>query len=117
MERHLGRELEAERPRRPLKRLQCYAHGHEGAWEAICVDLDIAVQGSSLDEVRALLDVAIQSYCEDAIAEDRETAVRLLNRRAPFSVRFRLALDYLAHTLRKNGDDELKAGFDVACPA
>ena len=43
----------------------CYAHGHEGGWQAICVDLDIAVDGTSLQEVRASLATSIDLYLED----------------------------------------------------
>ena len=38
-----------------MKRLLCFAEGKEGDWEGICVDLDIAVQGASFNEVCELL--------------------------------------------------------------
>jgi len=99
--------------------LQCFAHGQNGRWEAICVDLDIAVEGSSLEDVRSRLTAAIDSYVEDASREDVRTAARLLNRRAPFLVRLRLALDYALHAARarRSGGEDLKAGFDLPCPA
>ena len=31
--------------------VRCYAKGHTGDWEAICLDLDIAVQGESFEDV------------------------------------------------------------------
>ena len=33
------------------KLLRCYAERHHGQWEAFCLDFDIAVQGSSFEEV------------------------------------------------------------------
>lgn len=100
------------------KRVQCFARGVPGDWEATCVDLDIAVQGRSFEEVKSLLDEAVHSYVEDACAEDPETARALLNRRAPLPVRVRLAGSYLVHLLtRKDGDREYKAGFDLPCHA
>jgi predicted RNase H-like HicB family nuclease len=73
--------------------LQCYAHGHpDGVWEAICIDLDIAVQGRSFAEVREFLQTAIESYVEQAKQERPEDAERLLNRRSPLHVRARYAL-------------------------
>ena len=95
-----------------------YAHGTPGAWEAICVDLDISVQGASFDEVRALLDESVASYVEDAMKEDPKDARRLLNRRAPFWVQLRFAAVFLAHIGSRGGKQrELRAGFDIPCPA
>ena len=44
--------------------LRCYAEGRDGDWEAICLDLDIAVQGSSFEEVFRSLQEAISLYLE-----------------------------------------------------
>ena len=70
--------------------LQCYAFGSGDSWEAICVDFDIAVSGSSLAEVESSLTVGIELYLEEvaeASAEDRRT---LLSRRSPWRVRAKL---------------------------
>lgn len=83
------------------------------------MDFDIAVEGSSLDDVRAVLAAAIRSYVEDAVAERQPTTERLLQRRTPFWVRWRLAAAYAlygARERRSHGGD-LKAGFDLPCPA
>lgn len=98
------------------KSVWCYAHGQPGSWEAICVDLDIAVQGSSFDEVKGLLDNAVRTYVQDAVAESPEVSKQLLNRRAPLWVRLKFAWAYLVHITRRN-DGEMQAGFDVPCPA
>lgn len=48
----------------PQRVLYCCASGREGAWQAICVDLDIAVQGRSFEEVSRLLEEAIGLYLQ-----------------------------------------------------
>jgi predicted RNase H-like HicB family nuclease len=63
------------------------ARGHEGHWEAICLDFDIAVQGRTFNEVEGLLRVAVETYVEDAMKEDEATRAKLLARRAPLSAR------------------------------
>jgi hypothetical protein len=76
--------------------LHCYAEGQDGDWEAICLDLDIAVQGRSFEEVFASLQGAISLYLKsmtDLPAEERRS---LLHRPAPLPVR----LKFLTHALR-----------------
>lgn len=76
--------------------LHCYAEGRNGDWEAICLDLDIAVQGRSFAEVFTSLQEAIALYLE-AVADLRPEEQRsLLHRSAPLSVR----LKFLAHSVR-----------------
>jgi hypothetical protein len=98
-------------------RVQCFARGRPGDWEAMCVDLDISVQGSSFEEVKALLDQAVAGFVRDAQEEDERNAARLLRRRAPFHVRWKLAFQYLIHTLTTSPEDDCRAGFDLYCPA
>ena len=102
------------------KTFHCYAHGHADTWEAICVDLDIAVQGRSLDEVKSLLDRAIRTYLEDALVESPEVARQLLSRRAPFPVRAKLALAVWWYNVRSRliGDGADNASnFEISCHA
>lgn len=97
--------------------LLCYAHGHEGQWQGICLDLDIAVQGRSLEDVKQRLERSIQSYVESAGREDAGTRERLLRRRAPLWVRLRALTHFIVATLRhRNGDRESRAGFTLPCP-
>jgi hypothetical protein len=70
--------------------LRGYAHGRAGAWEAICLDLDIAVQGRSFEDVRTRLDEAVASYIEDAEKEAPADAARLLKRRSPLTAQLRM---------------------------
>src|SRR5262249_7788297 len=72
--------------------LQCVATGHGDKWEAICLDLDLAVQGHSFEEVRQSLGVAIEMYVERAMEAPEPTRSQLLNRKAPFFVRLIWAL-------------------------
>lgn len=76
--------------------LRCYAEGRDGEWEAICLDLDIAVQGRSFEEVFASLREAIALYLETVADLQPEERGPLLHRSAPLSVR----LKFLAHAVR-----------------
>ena len=81
---------------RMRKVLRCYAEGRQGDWEAFCLDLDIAVQGRSFEEVFQALNEAIALHVE-AVAELPESdRARLLNRPAPLSLRLR----FLGHALK-----------------
>lgn len=73
--------------------LHCYAAGKDGEWEAICLDLDIAVQGASFEEVSASLEKAISLYLESVSDLPSEEQERLLNRRAPLWLRLQFAWD------------------------
>jgi predicted RNase H-like HicB family nuclease len=78
------------------KNLRCYAEGRDGDWEAICLDLDIAVQGSSFQEVFTSLQNAISLYLESVVDLPSDERRVLLNRPAPFPVRVK----FLTHALR-----------------
>jgi predicted RNase H-like HicB family nuclease len=82
--------------------LHCYAEGQDAEWEAICLDLDIAVQGRSFEEVFASLQEAIALYLETIADLPPEERRSLLHRSAPLSVR----LKFLTHAVRGLfGDD------------
>ena len=102
--------------------LRCYAEGRQGKWEAICLDLDIAVQGKSFDEVQEALLDSIILYLERISELPEDEQKRLLYRRAPFSVRLgvylRYALSLLYSIFRPpSGDGSARADFTVRCPA
>ncbi|HUJ03158.1 MAG TPA: hypothetical protein VLW75_05950 [Rhizomicrobium sp.] len=97
---------------------RCIAEGRDGDWEAVCLDLDIAVQGVSFDEVRGLLDDAIHTYIEDASKEDADTRERLLRRQMPFFARFNYAFRLGWHALvSRHHDNDLHASFEIPCSA
>lgn len=96
----------------------CFARGHEGSWEGVCLDLDIAVQGESFEEVQNLLQEAILEYCHAAREEeDQAAAARLLNRAAPWRVRLLWTWRVLASSWRKTPQQDISASFPVACAA
>jgi hypothetical protein len=76
--------------------LHCYAEGRDGDWEAICLDLDIAVQGRSFEEVFGSLREAISLYLRTVADLPTDERPALLRRQAPFTVR----LKFLAHATR-----------------
>ncbi|HXY58802.1 MAG TPA: hypothetical protein VEH76_09485 [Methylocystis sp.] len=100
-----------------MQNLVCFARGRDSDWEAICVDLDIAVQGQSFNEVRQALEEAVASYIEAAHAEDAESCARLLNRRAPLWVVLLWTWRVLKSAWRTRAGGETSASFPVACPA
>jgi predicted RNase H-like HicB family nuclease len=76
--------------------LHCYAEGRDGDWEAICLDLDIAVQGRSFEEVFGSLQQAIALYLETVADLPGDQGSGLLHRPVPLSIR----LKFLAHAAR-----------------
>ena len=72
--------------------LRCYAFGSGDSWEAICVDFDIAVSGTSLGEVRSSLETGIELYLEEVAEAAPEDRRYLLSRRSPWRVRAMLRL-------------------------
>lgn len=70
--------------------LHCYAEGRNGDWEAICLDLDIAVQGRSFEEVFASLQDAIALYIESVADLPESERRRLLHRAVPLATRLKL---------------------------
>ena len=96
--------------------LYCYASGHDGAWEAICLDLDIAVQGESFEDVSALLQEAITLYLETVSALPEAERAALLQRPVPFWNRLGFAIEAFWSALRAKADGELKHQFTMAMP-
>lgn len=94
----------------------CFAHGREADWEALCVDYDLAVQGHSFDDVKAMLGEAISHYVEDARAETPRVRDRLLRRRAPWYVTFSLTAKLIAYNLFHRRRSHAQASFPLTCP-
>jgi hypothetical protein len=94
----------------------CVVHGRGNEWEGLCLDLDLAIHGHSLNEVKDLLGEAIATYIEDALKEDEPARSALLNRRAPLRVRAywaaRIGMAALRATKR---DDDIPVGYPVPC--
>jgi predicted RNase H-like HicB family nuclease len=97
--------------------LRCYAEGKRGEWEAICLDLDIAVQGDSFEQVYRDLNGAIENYVESLEDLPERERVRLLHRKAPLSMRVKLFwFPLIAALFGRNGNIE-RHGFLRPCPA
>ena len=89
--------------------LRCYAQECGDKWHAICTDLDIAVDGASLEEAKASLAACIGLYLEgieDLPAAERR---RLLTRRTPWHIRAKMAAMCFLH--RSQGDGATSLGF------
>lgn len=80
--------------------LRCYAEQKGALWVAICVDLGLAAQADSFDEVRVKLHAQIGEYVYDALCgEDQDHAAELLfSRKASLEHR---AKYYFAPVLNK----------------
>lgn len=80
-------------------KLLCHAYQRHRTWEAICVDLDIAVFGSSRDEVMRSLRDAVDLHLEAVAELPAEERQALLTRRSPWHLRFVLWLLSWLHGL------------------
>ena len=98
-------------------RLLCFARGRPGRWKAICVDLDIAVQGASHAEVLALMETSVQAYLSSIEAEEPAVRAQLLARKAPWHVRAGLLIGFLWHALVRGDRGDLRATYELPCPA
>lgn len=99
---------------------RCYAEGRPGDWEAICLDLDIAVQGESLPEVFDSLEKAVTLYIEEVLKLPEAEQARLLRRKAPLSCRLRFlwyAFLTAVRSRRRDGSGPTRAEFTVAAAA
>lgn len=76
--------------------LRCLAEQHDGAWEALCVDLDLAVQGDSFEQVYRDLAAAVAQYIDHVRTLPTSEQQRLLRRKAPLALRLRFARAALA---------------------
>lgn len=73
-----------------MRKLTCYAWGKPGDWEAICVDLDIAAQGASFEEVREDLQLAVEDFLDYAAELPEIERRAILSVKAPWPLRARL---------------------------
>jgi hypothetical protein len=63
--------------------MRCMAMQRKGYWVALCLDLDLAAQASTVEGAKKLLREQMRSYLEDAMTIDTEHGAYLLKRRAP----------------------------------
>jgi hypothetical protein len=93
----------------------CVIQGHGEQWEGFCPNLDLAVEGRSLEAVRVSLMEMVSTYVEDALKEAEPDRSRLLNRRAPFWVRLKWAWRLFRAPLGSSSSQDATAGFPVLC--
>jgi hypothetical protein len=99
------------------RKLHCIALGQDGAWEAICLDLDLAVQGRSFEEVAALLNEAIAMHLERAMTLPPEERGHLLHQPVPLPTRLRFAVQAFLLALAKDGSRGYQHHYTMPCPA
>lgn len=97
--------------------LHCYASGSDGEWEAVCIDLDLAVQGHSFEEVSNLLSEAIALHLEGVMDLPKTDQARLLNRRVPWHVRLRYAAEAFFFFMRSRDGGRFEHQYTIPCPA
>ena len=95
--------------------LRCYAENEGSGWEAICLDVDVAVQAATFDEAVRELREAVAVYFETVKELPEQDRERLLNRRAPLSLRVKFFLRALRALFWD--DNAERAEFTCACPA
>ncbi len=98
--------------------LRCCAEGRGGDWEAICLDLDVAVQGSSFEEVFESLNKAIGLYLKTVAELPEAERANLVERPAPLRLRLKFAFDVLRTIFRDDsGNDSCSHHYTVPCAA
>ena len=73
-------------------KLKCYAYASGPSWEAICVDLNVAVCGDTRRKVRASLRTAVDLYLKTVATLPAAEQNRFLSRRTPWHTRAKLAI-------------------------
>lgn len=101
---------------RQTRLLHCHASGREGAWEAVCLDFDVAVQGRNFDDVSSLLQEAIALYLQTVNDMPEAERSAFLERAVPLGTRLGFAIEAIKSALRTRGDGELRHDFMMAMP-
>ena len=99
---------------RSFKELRCYAYRRGDMWEAICTDLDVAVFGSSQEEVRRSLAEAVELHLEGVADLPDEDRRALFSRRTPWHVRLGLETLSRLHNLHGKWNKSGKGGEQVS---
>jgi len=99
--------------------LRCYIEGAGNHWRALCVDLDIAAQGTSLSETQRVLEEMIDTYLDGVLASPPKERARLLNRKSPIWTRVSIALRFFFASLfaTRTSSDRVAVLCHHPCPA
>jgi hypothetical protein len=96
--------------------LRCYCERSGDIWQAFCIDLNLATQGDSPEEVKRKLHEQINSFVYDAlVGEDKEYAEQLLKRKAPLEFRLKYHC-YKASDSINNTKDKICSTFNEIMP-
>lgn len=95
--------------------LRCYAQRYGDAWHAICTDLDVAADGSTLVEAKAALTACVDLYLEGVARLPANQLRQAMTRRAPWHVRSRMSL--LAWLQKTRGRRASSLAFVLDFPA
>lgn len=90
--------------------LRCMALQRRGYWVAMCIDLDLAVQATTVAQARKLLKEQMATYVTDALTVDAEHAGVLLKRKAPLRYRLMYRFSKLVNTHKR------KQTYEAAMP-
>ena len=100
-------------------KFRCYIFGKDDDWEAICTDLDIAVQGNSYEITKSLLDDAIGGFLHEVAKLPAKDQKEFLNRRAPLLVRINLRIKFYfsrVHTRSQEVSAKVQEYFFTSSP-
>ena len=97
--------------------LRCYAEGRDGEWEAFCLDLDLAVQGENFEAVYHGLNDTITLYMETVSSLPEADQRRLLQERAPLSLRFNFLIMAIIDLLPLRDENCIHHQFKLPCAA
>src|SRR5258707_1076810 len=96
--------------------IKCYAEGRPGRWEAVCLNFDIAVQGSTLDEAMDCLNEAIDLYMDRLNELEPRERARFLRRKSPLSLQLKFLWHVLRSTIFHRDDSNGKARAEFILP-
>lgn len=100
--------------------VKCIARGVDTQWEAMCMTFDLAVQGSSFDEVKADLDLAIRMYLESFDEADAEGFLAAIKRPVPKHVQLGIYAEIIwlsVKSMFSSNDKTSMAFYPSSCPA
>ena len=99
--------------------LRVYAEGRPGQFEAVCLDLDIAGQGPTLEAALDSLRGSVKLYLESLHELPEAERERFLHRRAPLGMRIKFLWHVVKMTFtnRDDGNPKERAEMILNCPA
>jgi predicted RNase H-like HicB family nuclease len=101
---------------RNLLILKVYIEGFDGQWEALCLDFDIAVQGTTIDAAIASMKEAIAIYLQRVQELPERERAAFLRRRVPWHVQFGFFVHALMIGARAHSGTNGKTRGEVPIP-